>query len=474
MISLNTWNTLFQGKFGNQELNILYKDDIFVTFLKLKDNENALIQVYKIFLAKGDLEIFANTLPYPAIIFEKHLDIGEKNNYKYLLLHTDVEHVDFNTLSYHVDKKINKLNQRVSSIISVVKSYDLKLVSLKLAKNEEINYFFSDPSVVKILTNLPLSFNLNESTTLEKFILGKKEGVLITTTIDQLKSVGIFGSNLAERIFVMKIIIENYLLSSKTIVIFDSTNMFVSLAYPQQNLRVLENFDLKMDPFGFPIKVIDYFSLKIPLFSIPKSAFINIFKFSNISELIISKAYDKNIINISNLRENVSKLEINDEITDFEKQRVISKLVVLEDKYNNLFGISDIKKLFEQRYTHIGTVKILNINKDHIFYSYYIDYILKQISLNIKKEILIVFPELSEIFNNIFIGENLFNEIKDNPNISYILSSKYKTDFRKEKVSEVNISMISENDGVITYPNRDPLRLLFRPTFTSSVIKYKE
>ena len=34
MISLNTWNTLFEGKYGDQELNILYKDDIFVSFLK--------------------------------------------------------------------------------------------------------------------------------------------------------------------------------------------------------------------------------------------------------------------------------------------------------------------------------------------------------------------------------------------------------------------------------------------------------
>lgn len=474
MISLNTWNTLFQGKFGNQELNILYKDDIFVTYLKLRDNKNALIQVYKIFVAKGDLEVFANTLPYPALVYQKHLDIGEKNNFKYLLLHTDVEHVDFSNLSYHVEKKINKLNKRVSSVISVVKSYDLKLTSLKLANDKEINTFFSDPGVVKILTNLPLSFNLTESTTLEKFILGKKDDVLATTTIDQLKSVGVFGSSLTERIFAMKIITENYLLSSKTIIVFDSTNMFVSLAYPQQNIKILENFDLKMDPFGFPIKVIDYLSIKMPLSAIPKSAFISLFKFSKDSENIISKAYENNILDVTELRKNVEKISVDGEVTDFEKQRVISKLIVLETKYNKIFGKSDIKKLFEQRYSHMGSVKILNLDKKDRFYPYYIDYITKQVSLSVKKEMLIVFPELSEVFNNIFIGNNLFSEVKDNPNLSYIISSKHKTDFREEKLSDVEISMISENDGVITYPNRDPLRLLFRPTFTSSVIKYKE
>jgi hypothetical protein len=49
MLSLNTWNTLFEGKYGSQELSILNSDDYFVSFLKSRDQNDILVQVYKIF-----------------------------------------------------------------------------------------------------------------------------------------------------------------------------------------------------------------------------------------------------------------------------------------------------------------------------------------------------------------------------------------------------------------------------------------
>jgi len=474
MISLNTWNTLFEGKYGTQELNILYMDDVFVSFLKIRDKGSALIQVYKVFLAKGDIEMFVTTLPYPALVYQKHVDIGESNNYKYLLLHTDAEYVDINTLSYHVDKKIQELNKRVGSVISVVKSYDIKLTSLKLATDKETNYFFSDPGITKVLTNLPLSLDLSSTSSMDKLILGKKNNILVTSTLENLNSVAVYGASLNERLFAAKVICENYLLSSKTVIVFDSTKMFVSLGYPNQDSSLLSEFDIKMDPFGFPVKSINYFDIKIPLSAIPQKAFINLFKFSGVAEDILSQAYSEETKTIDDLIKNVNKTQITDKINEFEKQRVLSKLIIFKKKYDVLFGETDLTNLFEQRYKHIGSVKVLNVDSNDPFYTYYIAYILEKISLSVKDEILVVIPESRKLFNNIFVGSKMFSILKDNTVISSLLTSKHQSDFGKDKISEVNIKMIIDNDGVIQYPNRDPMRLLFRPTFTTSVINYRK
>lgn len=472
MISLNTWSTLYEGKYGSQELNVLYKDDIFVSFLRLRDNTNVLMQVYKVFVVKGDIETFSSTLPYPAIVYHKHIDIGPKNNFKYLLLHTETEYIDINTLSYHVDKKMIELNKMVGSVISVVKSYNIKLISLKLAEKRDNDYFFSDPEVIKSLSNMPLSLDFKASTPLDKLILGKKNDVTVTTSLSNLKHVSVFGPILDDRLFVSKVVCENFLLSSKTVIVFDCLNNFVSLGYPQQNSSVLDDFELNMDAFGFPVKKINYLDIKIPLGKIPFDAFINIFSFKDVSLKILNQVYNKDILNFKELIENVKKIKIDQEINDFEKQRVVSKLLMLDKKYGSFLGKSDISLLFKQRYQNIGSVKIITLNQKDPVFAYFIKHIVEEISLSAKDDILLVFPELSVVFNNIYLGDSIVQIIKDNPTLNFLVTSKIETDFRNGAFPGVKIVSIKDNDAVIYYPNRDPIRLLLRPTFTSSVVNY--
>ncbi len=473
MISLNTWNTLYEGKYADQELSVLYKDDIFVSFLRLRDKTNVLIQVYKVFVVKGEIETFASTLPYPAIVYHKHVDIGSSNNFKYLLLHTDTEYIDVNTLSYHVDKKITELNKMIGSVISVVKSYNIKLISLKLAEKRDNDYFFSDPEILKSLSNMPLSLDFKSSTPLDKLILGKKKDVTVTTSLSNLKNVTVYGPLLDERLFVSKLICENYLLSSKTVIVFDTLNNYVSLGYPQQNSKVLEDFELNMDAFGFPVKKINYLDINIPLSKIPFDAFVNLFSFKDVSLKIINQVYSKDIITVKDLISSVKKIKVDQEINDFEKQRVISKLMVLDKKYGSFFGKSDISLLFKQRYQNIGSVKIITLNPKDPIYPFFIKNLVEEISLSVKDEVLLVFPELSAVFNNLYLGSSIMQTIKDNSTLNSLITSKSENDFREGVFPGVKIHAIKDNDAVIYYPNRDPIRLLLRPTFTSSVINYK-
>jgi hypothetical protein len=474
MISLSTWNTLFDGKYGSQELTILYSDDYFVSFLKSRDQKDVLLQVYKIFYVKGDIEVFSETLPQQCIVYEKHFDIGEKNTYKFFILNTQIEYIDINSLSYTVDRKIKELNKKASSIVSIIKSYDIKLTSLKFIPEKIKNYFFSDPKIVKVLTNMPNDFGLSSVTSIDKLLLGIKNDVPINTTINDLNKILIIGENSDSRIFATKLICEMYLLSSKKVIIFDSKGVYKSLAYPQQYESILEKFDPLLGAFGFPYKFFKYFEdFKIKLGDVPKNAFLGLFNFSDISKKIISKVYNSDLLDIEELIKKIKNIETDQEITDFEITRVCSKLLLLSKNYNSYFGKTNVSKLFKSKYKHLGSSKIIKIDKKDLFYEYYVYKIIKEISENLKEEILIVLPDLSKILNNMYIGLDIIDILNSNPKINYIISTKYETNIKYKDIFNLKITTIKNNDAVIKFRNRDPLRLLLRPTLSSSNIKLR-
>ena len=122
---------------------------------------------------------------------------------------------------------------------------------------------------------------------------------------------------------------------------------------------------------------------------------------------------------------------------------------------------------------HILQPKHIKLNEKDPVYPYFIKAIVEEISLSLKEDVLLVFPEQSSVFNNIYLGNSILQIIKDNTMLSSLFTSKYETDFRDENVALLKIASIKDNDAVIYYPNRDPIRILFRPSFTSSTIKYK-
>jgi len=366
-----------------------------------------------------------------------------------------------------------QLNRTTSSIVSIIKSYNIKLLSLKNLPDEIKNNFFSDPFIVKVLTNVPNNQEFSTISSVDKLLVGRKNGVTINASLENLRSIVVTGGKDEDRIFAIKVIAENYLLSSKKVIVFDNTGIFKTLSYPQQKEELLDAFDMKISPFGFPANVINYFKIKLPLSTIPKNAFINLFKFSGVSEKIISQAYSNNLKTITDLRNNIVGLNITDEITEFEKWRIISKLDIIDEIYGGCFDETDLSIIFETAYKNIGSSKIFLINKNSILYVYYVYGIIKKLSQEVKEDILIIIPQAAEIFNNALIGGELFAILKETPKINYCVSSQYLNDFREKEPAKVKLEVISENDVVIRYPDKDPLRLLLRPTLTSSNIEIK-
>lgn len=474
MQSITTWNTLFEGKYGQKDLSIYYDEDTFVSILRSRDKPTVIVQLYKVFSVNGDIETFAETLPNQCIVYQKHFDIGEKNTYKFLILNTETEIVDNSELTNYIEKKTLQLNKTTSSIISIIKSYNIKLISLKVLPENIKNFFFTDPFVVKILTNIPTAVDFSVVSSIDKLLLGRKNGITINASIDNLNSVCVVNGKLDERIFAIKLICENYLLSSKKVIVFDSTGVFKTLSYPQQKEELLSEFDMKISPFGFPANNYEYFKFKLKLNDIPKASFINQFKFTGVSQKIVDLCYTSDIKDISELIDKVIKLDLTDEITEFEKWRVLSMLKIINEKYGSYFGDTEISPLFENTYKNIGSSKILQIDISDQFYAYYVFTIVKKIAEQTKEELLIILPELTSIVNNSFFGKELITTLKENPKLSFVISSEYLNDFVDKNIADVRIELIKGNDAVIRYPDKDPLRLLLRPTLTSSNIEIKK
>jgi len=79
-----------------------------------------------------------------------------------------------------------------------------------------------------------------------------------------------------------------------------------------------------------------------------------------------------------------------------------------------------------------------------------------------------VFPESKDLFNNFFVGKSLINTIRANQKISYLISSSNDIDFVSEDLCDVKMSIVKQNDIVIKFPAKDPLRMLLRPSLTFS------
>ena len=212
----------------------------------------------------------------------------------------------------------------------------------------------------------------------------------------------------------------------------------------------------------------------MPLHIIPKLAFINLFKFTGVSQKIIDQAYTDNIKDISELIANIAAIGITDEITDFEKWRIISKLNIIDDVYSGYFGETDLSIVFESTYKNIGSSKVFMINRNNSLHVYYIYGILKKLSEEVKEDMLVIIPQASEIFNNSFIGNELLTILKENPKLNYCIGAGHIDDFIDKEPATVKIEVISNNDVVIRYPDKDPLRLLLRPTLTSSNLEIKK
>lgn len=475
MIQVTSWSVLFEGVYGQKDLAILFNDDYFVSILRSKEPSSVLVQLYKVFAVDGDIELFAETLPNQCIVYEKHFDIGDKNTHKFFILNTDTEIIDSSQLNEHIEKKMLKLNKITSSIISIIKSYNIKLLSLKMLPPEIKNYFFSDPFIVKALTNSPNNIEFSTAiSSVDKLLVGRKNGVTINASLENLRSIVVTGAEEEDRVFAMKVIAENYLLSSKKVIVFDSTGIFKTLSYPQQKEELLGAFDMKVSPFGFPINTIDFFKIKLPLHVIPKQAFINLFKFIGVAQKIIDQAYTDKVKDISELIENIAAIGITDEITDFEKWRIISKLNIIEETYSEYFGDTDLSIVFESTYKNIGSSKVFLINKTNPLYVFYIYGIIKKLSEDVKEEMLVIIPQASEVFNNAIIGNELLTTLKENPKLNYCIGAEYINDFIDKEPASVKIEVVSNNDVVIRYPDKDPLRLLLRPTLTSSNIEIKK
>jgi hypothetical protein len=130
--------------------------------------------------------------------------------------------------------------------------------------------------------------------------------------------------------------------------------------------------------------------------------------------------------------------------------------------------------LFENKYKHLGYSKILNFDEDCPFYVYYIYNIIKEMSLNINNDLLVVLPESEKIFNNLFVGSEISSIIEENPKLDIVISTNHITNIKNKQYVDVYVGVVSDNEVVVRYPNRDPIRFLLRPTLSSSNINFKK
>ena len=149
------WEKMFAGVFQQHDIELYSNPDKIMLVLiyekKLDIVEGAIVEVYKVFHAQGEVEEFTETLPREALILTKH---DERSTLKFLLLGSKPTYVRWVEGEFieEVDALVKRLAASSTMMKEVSKAYELTLSEIGEATQDIQTAFFSQPMLVPILT----------------------------------------------------------------------------------------------------------------------------------------------------------------------------------------------------------------------------------------------------------------------------------------------------------------------------------
>ena len=139
-LDFGPWEPVFVGTIYGHAVEIVSNPENFFLVMIYDEFEGrkigAVIEGYKAFLAKGQLEVFLQTLPKPCLALEKNS--GDKTT-KIFFLSFEPFYVDFKQEDYlrRIDLQIQKSEEYSLSIVDLARASSLDIKELSLASRTD-------------------------------------------------------------------------------------------------------------------------------------------------------------------------------------------------------------------------------------------------------------------------------------------------------------------------------------------------
>jgi hypothetical protein len=483
-IDFGPWKTNYEGMFSGHKVEIISNpENFFLVFIfdtsKEGEKLGALVEGYKAFFARGQLDNFIETLPKNSLGITKNN--GDKIS-KIFFSSFDPIYIDFKHEDFlrKLDKLLERNIESNTTIMDLARASSLELKELNTIPASEYDIILGDPFTMRALigghnlkNNEKQTPKYSNTTTIQLGLNKNRE--IITEDISNFKTTLIYSNTKKEYEYTQYILAENILLGNKPVFIFDDEDYFSEMRIPSNNNNSLKDSLVEFDPIGFPIKIIKSkenaqisikdvdFSLAMKLLETGDSEFN--------TKLTLAKAQ----LNVNKAEELAQEIQNNEELSAHEKLKAERICMLLAQQFKGMFGENiDVDELLKSWPGNLGRATIINIKNLSDFEKiFFVRTLLRIISKKIDStkqvEITIILPNADKLFS--ILPEKASDLINDltRKGVGFIFGTT-KKDFNQEieKIITTNLTIVSGNDIAVAINGQKNYRLLLRPSLSGN------
>ena len=489
------WKTIFDGIFQGHEIEISINPEqvMLISILEKQGEETTgvVLQVFSVFSAVGEAETFVESLQREAIVLSRH---DGKRTVQFLALasNTTYSKAKEEEVVKTVDGLLEQVKMSEEKVKSIADSFDLHLTPLHQCSSAVKQSFFSQPLMIPMLAREKKTIEIEkEEASVEAgaegaaVILGStKDGNLIKEPLQLFERCIVTDGEARQRMEVMQVIIESYLLANTPVIIFDKDRSFAGLALPTRKISELQTHGVQIDPIGFPIKEFTpQKNLGVNLNAINPAGLLQLFGCNDEeAEKLLEKALSKGKVeSIKQLVNAIGSLTASEAENQFLKRRLQRIIALVGIIYPETFaGENNIQEMVKTWFGKIGRASIVHTDDiDPRVMLFLLDSISNELVGHYKHQgetgkpkLLLVLPEISgvmEIKDNLVIRD-FMKTLKEMQKygIGFLIGTERRSDLQKEMVqmSETKAAVIKENDVAIDLPNSKNYRVFTRPTLS--------
>lgn len=488
-LSEGPWKEIFKGNFNEYEIEIFTNPESLVLVV-IYEREGpkkvgAVVELYKIFYSIGDVDSFVETLPREVISLTKH---DEKSTLKFFLLGSSPSYVkyDENAIVREVDNLIKKLQNSATMIKDVSKAYNITFKELAECTEDIKEAFFAQPLLIPIMSTAshPVSAPRTELRAVAgEAILGiTKEGTSVKEPISLFQKTIVSGGKEDERLQLIQILVESFLISNIAVVIFDKKGSFNGLSAPTKKTGELQKYKMDIEPIGFPVKEFEVpETVKIDINNLEITGLIESFGAAHdiVAETMVKAVESRNFNSINDVIKKINEVKIGGDFSEFQKLRAVRLLRLMDARYPDFFdGKNNVPEISKNWFKGIGRAGIINMSKtDERSALLVLQSLVQSILEHYKNEgpskslkSVIVVPSAEKILGSQeehALSKKIANDLEElsKYGVGYVLGAEKSVDLTKKIVEavEAKLSIIRENDAGVQLKDRKNYRVLLRP-----------
>lgn len=479
------WDVIFSGTTYGHEVEIVSNPENFYIVMVYDTTSGkkngAVIEGYKAFYAKGQMESFIQTLPKQCLGIEKNL--GDKTGKLFFLsfdpFYVDFKHEDF---SRKIDTAIKRVEENAAMMVDLARASSVELRELSTVAKNDYAAILGDPFVIKMLASGGKGSSLSKIDLGEKLSIDEEKIPLIQLGLSKAREIikeptsiimktQILGQNSSLN-YCAYILSENLLLDNVPIVIFDDSDYFSQLSMASLNRNELKEEMVEFEPMAFPLKeMTPKQNIKI---SLKDADFVFVLQLLGIKDSEFEKSLSLFVFTaqVNSIDELLQKVNESKEIGDYEKLRAERIIKIIDTQFNSIFGQStpseELTRAIPGRLGRaiVVNTKFLSNEEKIIFVHTILRQITKAFSENNTSDCTIVIPKLDLLLdsNKERVTTSLLRA--SNRGLGLILGAEKELPSELNELLPTKISVVSGKDAAVMIKGKRTYRIDLRPSLS--------